>query len=143
MRLLTIAAYTLSCLAAQAQQKPCSHAENLQAEDEAATLRTWDGLYKSYRLYARRNNVDAEEGYSESVARILVDHWQTLSRLSQLARKDKGFRDFVLGHVDATLDMGDVGKIRTNAIQRCPEPCTNSAKTCGKQRAPPSKKTHR
>jgi hypothetical protein len=67
-------AIVLSCLAAEAQQKPCSHAESLQVEDEAEKLRTWEVLYKSYGLYARCNNVDAEEGYSESVARILVDY---------------------------------------------------------------------
>ena len=103
----------------QAQERPCRQSENRQSESEADRLRTWDALYRSYRLYARCNNASAAEGYSESVARILVDHWQTLPRLSDLARKDKRFRDFVLGHVDATLDMGDVKKIRTNAMQHC------------------------
>jgi hypothetical protein len=112
-------AIVLSCLAAEAQQKPCSHAESLQVEDEAKKLRTWEVLYKSYGLYARCNNVDAEDGYSESVARILVDYWQTLPGLSHLGEKDRRFWDFVLGHVDATLNMDDVGKIRSSAIQRC------------------------
>lgn len=109
----------VSSLSAQAQQKPCSQAESQQSESEADSLRTWDTLYKSYRLYAHCDNASAAEGYSESVARILVDHWRTLPRLSQLTRKDKRFRDFVLGHVDATLDMSDVRKIRTNAMQHC------------------------
>jgi hypothetical protein len=118
--LLLFAVCALSCGVARAQLKPCSQAENLQAENEAVTLRTWDALYKSYRLYARCNNADAAEGYSESVARILVDRWETLHRFSELAVRDKGFREFVLGHVDATLDMTDVRTIRTNAIRRCP-----------------------
>ncbi len=110
----------LSCGGAQAQQKPCNRTEYQQAEKEAVNLRSWDALYKSYRLYGRCNDVDAAEGYSESVARILVDRWETLLRLSELAEKNKNFRDFVLGRVDATLDMRDVQKIHTKAIQHCP-----------------------
>jgi hypothetical protein len=101
-------------------QKPCSQAELLRAEKEAATLRTWDALYKSYRLYGHCDDVDAGEGYSESVARILVDHWETLNRLSQLARKDQWFRRLAIGGVNATDDMRDVRKIRENAAKRCP-----------------------
>jgi hypothetical protein len=123
----------LSCGVAQSQQQPCTQAENLQAENEAVTLRTWDALYKSYRLYAHCNNVDAAEGYSESVARILTDRWETLHRFSQLAVKDRSFRDFVLSHVDATLEMGDVEKIRTNAIQHCPAALSELCKDLRKE----------
>jgi len=59
-------------------------------------------------------------GYSESVARILSDHWNTLPELARLARKDSQFRAFVIGHVDATLTMDDVRKIRKNAQTQCP-----------------------
>jgi len=87
-------------------------------ENEADTLRSWDALYKSYRLYGRCDDVDAAEGYSESIARILVDHWDTLPRLSQLIKKDKGFQRFV--GLDATMDTQDLEKVRENAMRRCP-----------------------
>jgi len=101
-------------------QKPCSDSENKRAEEEAATLRSWDTIYRSYRRYARCNDVDAAEGYSESVARTLVDHWHTLPRLAVLASTDHAFRRFVLSGVNATLDMKDVEKIRSNAQSKCP-----------------------
>jgi hypothetical protein len=69
--------------------------EMRRAEAEAAELRSWDALYRSYKLYGRCNNVDAAEGFSESVARILVDHWATLPRLAKLADSDAAFRRFV------------------------------------------------
>src|SRR5205823_14440974 len=59
-------------------------------------------------------------GYSESVARILVDHWITLPRLAQLARNDNEFRHFVIKHVDETLNGDDVDTIRSNAKNVCP-----------------------
>ena len=60
------------------------------------------------------------EGYSESVARILVDHWRRLSRLAHLASRDADSRYFVIQHVDETLTTEDVKKIRANADKRCP-----------------------
>jgi len=103
---------------AYSQRTPCTRAEQLQAEKEAVTLRSWDALYRSYRLYARCDNATAAEGYSESIARILVDDWSTLPRLAQLVRKDKGFGGFV--GLDATMDMKDVMAIRQNATRHCP-----------------------
>jgi hypothetical protein len=110
----------LTSFVAHAQQLPCTEAENRRVEDEAVKLRSWDALYRSYKLYGRCNNVIADEGYSESVARTLVEHWATLPRLAKLAENDAGFRRFVLGHVDATLDMKDVGQIRAKAKDACP-----------------------
>jgi len=103
---------------AHSQRKPCTRAEQLQAETEADTLRSWDALYKSYRLYGRCDNAAAAEGYSESMARILVDHWNTLPRLAELIREDKGFGDFV--GLDATMNMKDVDAVKQNAKRHCP-----------------------
>lgn len=83
-------------------------------------LRSWESLYKSYKRYGHCDDGAIAEGYSESVARILVDHWNTLSQLTSLASKDTKFLRFVLMHVDATLDTGDIEKIKVNATTRCP-----------------------
>lgn len=96
-----------------AQQDPCPAL--------LPTLRTWDALYKSYTSYPSCDDGFIGENYSESVARILVDRWSTLPRLASLARENVDFQRFVLKHVDATLDMNDVKKIRTRAITQCPE----------------------
>jgi len=91
------------------------------------TLHSWDALYKSYRRYGHCDDVDAQEGYSESIARILVDHWETLPRLAELIEQDKSFDTFV--GLDATMNMDDVVKIRSNAAKRCP---AGLARLCAK-----------
>jgi hypothetical protein len=83
-------------------------------------LRSWEELYRSYRLYRRCDDGAIGEGYSESVARILVAHWNTLAQLARLAKKDAEFQTFVMGHVDATLNMDDVEIIKRNAKTKCP-----------------------
>lgn len=108
-----------ACCNAQTQQKTCTPAEQDQVGKEADSLRTWDALYKSYKQFKHcENNAEAEEGYSESIARILADHWETLPRLAQLIRKDSEFGTFV--GLDATMSMDDVAKIQDNALHHCP-----------------------
>ena len=102
------------------QRQSCPDAEADKAEQEADTLRTWDALYQSYRRFSHCDDGAIAEGYSESVSRILADHWDTLPRLAVLSMNDKHFNRFVVSHIDATLNMDDVKKIRTNAIHHCP-----------------------
>jgi poly(A) polymerase Pap1 len=102
-----------------AQQKPCNKTDRDQVEKEASTLRTWDALYLSYRRFRNcKDDVDAQEGYSESKARILADHWDSLPRLAYLIKKDQKFGGFV--GLDATMSMDDVRKIKENATHHCP-----------------------
>jgi hypothetical protein len=105
---------------ASAQQNQCSTADAQRAETEAESLRSWDDLYKSYKRYRQCDDGAIGEGYSESVARILVDHWAKLPRFAQLAHNDEGFRPFVLKHVDQTINGEDARTIRANAEHACP-----------------------
>jgi hypothetical protein len=116
--LITIAVVLTACCAAFGDESPCSDAK--RALTEGDRLRSWDALHKSYRLYGKCDDGALAEGYSESVARILVDHWSTLPRLAFLARNDDKFLRFVLRHVDATLDVNDLRTIEAKGQRQCP-----------------------
>lgn len=105
---------------AYAQNRPCADLEVRRALDEGDRLRSWDALYNSYKTFGRCDDGALGEGYSESVARILADHWNTLPRFVQLAAKHAAFRAFVIRHLDATLNMDDVVKIKNDAQTHCP-----------------------
>lgn len=109
----------LSVQVGHAQERSCAELESRMLH-EAFTPRNWETLYKSYRSYRLCDDGAIGEGYSESVARLLVDHWNTLPQLAHLARKDAEFRAFIMRHVDATLNTDDVEKIRKNANTLCP-----------------------
>lgn len=129
-----IGAVILSCVvvlfsarAAHAQEQACTSIEDRHALDESDTLRSWDALHKSYLTFGHCDDGAIGEGYSESVARILVDHWNTLPRFVQLAGKNAAFQAFVIKHLDATLNTDDVVKIKEDAMRRCP---TGQRETC-------------
>ena len=61
----------------RAQKSKCTQAQITRLEDDSDRLKTWSALHSYYLRYTACNldDADAEEGYSESVARILVDSW--------------------------------------------------------------------
>jgi len=122
-------ALCLLCVGEGFAQKPgCSAEKAKLAELETDHLRSWDSLYHSYIRYHSCDDGAIAEGYSEAVARILTDHWKTLPKCPPLYKSSPKFRTFVLRHIDATLAMTDLERIRKNAIRGCP---ANMAKDCG------------
>jgi hypothetical protein len=109
-----------STQAGYAQQHHCTDAESRRAIDEVAMLRSWDALYSSYRSYRQCDDDAIGEGYSQSVIYILVEHWRTLPQLGRLVKNDARFRRFVLGHLDATVNIADVQMVKHKARTQCP-----------------------
>jgi hypothetical protein len=121
MRKLYLTVFTLAvvfCNLAAAQKNPCATTNQIEREKKAS-VRNWDALFKYYRLYGRCDDPMAAEASSESIARILVDHWETLPRLAELTATDTGFRRFV--RLDSTMDSKDLTRVRANAIKHCPD----------------------
>jgi hypothetical protein len=114
-----IALFVACSMAAFAQSVPCTQQQSRRADEAADTLNSWDRVYDWYDKYRRCDDGGPAEGVSEAVARNLVDRWETLPRLGELAR-DAGFRRFVLKHLDETLNADDLKKISANASKRCP-----------------------
>lgn len=106
------------------EERTCSTAKAQQADAGVDRLHSWDAFYKWFSVYRHCDDGGIAEGVSEAVARNLVDRWETLPRLAELARKTPEFRRFVFQHVDATLDSKDLDKIQSNAAKRCPTDLT-------------------
>jgi hypothetical protein len=117
---LVLAMCTSACVTAQPATKLCTEAQNRTAELASDHLRNWTELIHYYRLYGHCDNIAASEGVSDSVAKLLAHHWETLNQVSQLLTTDRDFRRFIIFSVNATDDMADVRKIRASTIGNCP-----------------------
>lgn len=115
-----------------AQSQNCTTDQERAAETEAETLRDWAALHQSFLRFKQCDDGSIAEGYSESVARIVVDHWQTLPKLASLTRTDRPFLSFVLKHIDATLNPDDLKRIQENASSRCPAGLASLCSAIGK-----------
>jgi hypothetical protein len=111
----------LSLVPLHAQNKPCTDAEETQAEKAVDLLKTWDQVYRSYKKFAPQCDDGAvAEGYSDAVGKLLANHWGHFPRLVKLAKGDEGFKQFVIRHVDESLSDDALQRISKNARSQCP-----------------------
>lgn len=99
----------------------CTKAEAMAADKEAAYLRTWNDVYRSYQRYGHCDDGSIASGYTESVVQNLAKQWGRLAELGGLMGKDPGFEAFVLKHISPTALAEDLKKVRTLATKSCPE----------------------
>jgi len=130
LRLLTLSVlFSVSwAMLAVAETKPCSQKEAIQAEGATDGLKTWNSVYRFYKQFAQCDDGGIAEGVSDAVAKLLANHWDSISEFVKLASNDKKFEKFVIRHVDETIDWGhDAPLINENARLRCP---SSSAQLC-------------
>lgn len=98
--------------------RQCTKKEAMAADKEAAYLNTWNEIYGSYRKYRHCDDGAIATGYTDSVVRALTQHWNGLSELARITRKDSRFEAFVLRHISPTALTEDLQRIMAN---ECPD----------------------
>ena len=69
---------------------------------------------------------EEDEGYSDAIAKIFTDRWDSVVTSQAMIAKDKGFQAFVLRHVDTTWpDAQTLARVEANARDRCPARLTD------------------
>jgi hypothetical protein len=58
--------------------KPCTKTEAIEAEGEVSNLQNWDALFKSFKKYGHCDTGAIAEGYTESIARIFTNKWNSI-----------------------------------------------------------------
>jgi hypothetical protein len=101
------------------EQKPCTDAEEAQAEKAVDSLKTWDQVYRVYKRFRQCDDGAVAEGYSDAVGKILANDWAQFPRLVKLAKTDRNFERFVVRHVDESLSDDTLQRISKNARTRC------------------------
>jgi hypothetical protein len=82
--------------------------------------RDWSGFYKAFKRLRQCDDGAPAENFSDIAVRLLARDWKDFAGLAKLAASDRNFRHFVLKHVDATTDPGDLRAVVSNASGRCP-----------------------
>lgn len=98
----------------------CSAKYTDEPEKAVDYLKDWAALYRAFRLYGICDDGGVAEGFSDAVAKLLANQWQTLPELAKLARSDRQFEQFVFRHLDETVNQEDDLAIVGNAQNRCP-----------------------
>ncbi len=109
----------------------CSLQDAEAADAAVDKLDSWHKVQAFRIQYGRCDDGSIAEGNSEAVARLFVDHWDTVPVLVKLMRQDRSLKAFVLHHVDATLDTADLTRIGKLAVSDCPRGAASFCKELG------------
>jgi len=110
-------------------RRVCTKQEAMAADKEAAYLRTWKEIHRSYQRYGHCDDGAIASGYTESVVQNLTTRWNRLYELGGLLDKDPGFEAFVLKHISPTALTEDLQQIKVLATKSCPG---KAGDLCGK-----------
>lgn len=100
--------------------KTCTGNDAEAADIAVDNLDSWKTIYKNYIAYPQCDDGSIAEGNSEAVARMLVDKWQETAKLQSLIDHDSKFEEYVVKHVDSTLDTDDINQIMKLSSESCP-----------------------
>ncbi len=119
---LKISAALLLCVflspAAHAKKR-CTRADADAAQAMIDHLSSWEKIDQGRRRYGQCDDGSIADGFSEAIARRLVDNWDTLPTLANLIKKDRALQPFVTCHLDETLNSEDLEKIQVLATSSC------------------------
>lgn len=115
--LITVASFAL---AFNATAKSCTPAEAEAAQAAVERVDSWHRLALLQQRFSHCDVGYVAEGNSEAVIRLLVDHWASVPELGVVAAAKPAFLQFVLRHVDTTLDAADLERVAQLATTQCP-----------------------
>jgi hypothetical protein len=83
--------------------------------------KSWRNLYKIYKETPQYCDDGAYgEGYSDFVVQSLAKYWDRFDELVSVTKKHPSFQGFILKHIDATTDLGDLETLSKNVLEHCP-----------------------
>ncbi|WP_156521190.1 hypothetical protein [Halothiobacillus diazotrophicus] len=121
LHLLATLVFAVLATPAVAESRVCSLKDQQWISNELPSLSSWPAIHKSFKKYVPQcDDGFIAEGYTESVVVLLANHWPSVQEFSAIAKRDPGFRKFVLHHIDASADPDDLKRIESQAKNNCP-----------------------
>lgn len=97
----------------------CSQQDFDKADIAMNSLNSW-GAVDDY--FTRHSDCDIDyvnEGTSEKIIRLLIDKWEQLNELSVLVKRKPAIEDYVIEHINSTLDIDDLERLRDYSASNC------------------------
>lgn len=70
---------------------------------ELKKVQDWDSFHSSFERFGSCDRARIAEEFSYTISRLLAQHWGDVDVLIRLAAEDKGFKAFILRHIDENI----------------------------------------
>jgi hypothetical protein len=82
------------------EHRVCTDEDAILADKSVDSLNDWRHVYESFKRFRQCDDGAIAEGYSDKIASLLVNRWDSVGQLFHLWRAHPQFGRFVLAHVD-------------------------------------------
>ncbi|MBS0578516.1 MAG: hypothetical protein JSR36_04555 [Proteobacteria bacterium] len=107
------------CVSAWAGE--CTREEAIDADVALKRVDSWQSVSSAFGRFSKCDDGQIAEQFSARISRLLADHWEQVPELVALSRTTPGLENFVVRHLDETIDVSDVRKIEKLAWNYCPK----------------------
>lgn len=88
--------------------------------NELRNVQSWDGFHSSFERFRGCDKARISEEFSYTIGRLLARHWDHVEELIRLAEEDKGFKTFILRHIDENIPDEEGQLIERNCRRHSP-----------------------
>lgn len=101
--------------------KDCSTVEEMDSADTViSSIKNWQDVHSFFATLKQCDDGGMAEGISDAVVKLLANKWDSVEELAILTRQDKNFQEWVLIHINATVNGDDLESIISHARDECP-----------------------
>lgn len=105
-----------SAASVQASNNGCPRALAMEALDVAGgTIPDWRAMHQAFIKYRKCDDGAIGQGFSDAIVKLLANRWEDLGDLQSILDFDSDFEEFVIRHIDATVDEGDLRSVAANS----------------------------
>jgi len=100
----------------------CTVEQEAEAEEQSTAIESWKVLHDFFKKNIECiDDASLSEGVGDSIVRILINDWDDIALLQNMANTDQDFRAFILRHIDELMTPDQSRKIDKLAHQLCPK----------------------
>lgn len=111
---------SLALISGTTHAKRCTERYAEAADLTVDNLDSWEAIQKNYVAYAQCDDGSIAEGNSEAIAKMLIDKWQDIAKLQSAINYNSGFENYVVRHINSTLNTDDLSQIIMLSSESCP-----------------------
>ena len=116
---LACGALALACATGAAAQKPCTKADEANANKAIDRITSWSTLNGTWKAYRHCDTGAVGELFTEAVLRLVID-WKNVDQLAN-AMKDQDYNDFIVKHLRSPEAKADAPDVYSRTKANCPK----------------------
>lgn len=119
MKKILLAAAALAFAGAASAQKPCTKADESNAQKAIDKISSWATLNGTWKSFRHCDTGAVGENFTEAILRLVID-WKGVNQLADAMAKDADYKAFIIDHLKSPEAKSDAPDVYSRTKSACP-----------------------